>query len=156
MIFQKGHIYLSTPATECRKFIWVCTHLRTRRRSDVVTTSSLHPSDVAGTSQMNHPKTSRWNLTRRSQWYDSTIPYWNVVTTSQENITTTSHQYVSWTSQTSLKWNGTSQWYLTRRLSGTYPSHLYNVSCKSQMKHLMRFLWYVSTTSHSYVVPTPC
>ena len=40
------------------------------------------------------------------------------------------------------------------KLSGTYsrrPS-LYDVSCKSQMKHPIKLLWYVSTTSRSYVV----
>ena len=30
----------------------------------------------------------------------------------------------------------------------------YDVSCKTQMNHLTMLLWYVSTTSRSYVVPT--
>ena len=33
---------------------------------------------------------------------------------------------------------------------------LCDVSCKSQMKHSITSLWYVSTTSQSYVVATPC
>ena len=33
---------------------------------------------------------------------------------------------------------------------------LYDVSCRSQMKHSITSLWYVSTTSQSYVVATPC
>ena len=32
---------------------------------------------------------------------------------------------------------------------------LYDVSCKSQIKHQITLLWYVSTTSPSYVVATP-
>ena len=32
----------------------------------------------------------------------------------------------------------------------------YDVSCKSQMKQPLTSLWYVSTTSQSYVVVTPC
>ena len=68
---------------------------------------SVCPSDVAGTSQIKHPTTSRW--------YVSTTSYWDVVTKSQENVTTTSHQCVSSTSQTSLKWN---------TLSGTSPPRL--------------------------------
>ena len=86
--------------------------------------------------------------------------YWYVVTTSQGDIMTTSHQYVSPTSQISLKWNpqrrlsGTSP----RRLSGTYPRRpvrLYKFSCNPQIKHAITSLWYVSTTSRSYVVATP-
>ena len=33
---------------------------------------------------------------------------------------------------------------------------LYDVFCNSQMKHPITSLWYVSTTSRSYVVATPC
>ena len=33
---------------------------------------------------------------------------------------------------------------------------LSDVSCNSQMKHPITSLWYVSTTSQSYVVATPC
>ena len=33
---------------------------------------------------------------------------------------------------------------------------LYDVFCNSQMKHPITSLWYVSTTSQSYVVATPC
>ena len=33
---------------------------------------------------------------------------------------------------------------------------LYDVSCKSQMKHPITSLWYVSITSQSYVVVMPC
>ena len=71
----------------------------------------------------------------------------------------TSHQYVSTTSQISLKWS------TQRRLSGTLPRRhihnvplvgLYDVSCNSQMKHPITSLWYVSTTSRSYFVATPC
>ena len=99
----------------------------TTRQGDVVVTSQrrlfVRPSDVAGTSQMKHPTTSRWNVAKTSQWCVSTTSYWNVITTSQKDVTTTPHHYVSTTSQTSLKWNtqrrlsGTSP----RRLSGTYP-----------------------------------
>ena len=32
---------------------------------------------------------------------------------------------------------------------------LYDVSCKSQIKHQITLLWHVSTTSRSYVVATP-
>ena len=98
------------------------------RQQDVAATSkwrlSVCPSDVAVTSQMKHPTTSRW--------YVSATSYWNVVTTSQEDVTTTSHQCVSSTSQTSLKWNtqrrlsGTSP----RRLSGTYPWRLISTSLR--------------------------
>ena len=65
----------------------------------------LRPCNVAGTSQMKHPTTSRWNVVKTSQWYVSTTSYWNVVTTSQEDVTTTSHQYVFTTSQAILKRN---------------------------------------------------
>ena len=104
--------------------VLLITHPTLRRRGDVVTTSlSVRSSDVAGTSQVKHPTTSRWNVTKTFQSYVSTACYWNVVTTSQKDLTTKSHQYVSTTSQKSLKWNtqrrhgGT----LPRRLSGTYP-----------------------------------
>ena len=46
-----------------------------------------------------------------------------------------------------------------RRLSGTYagrPVCLYKFSCNFQMKHAIMLLWYVSTTSRSYVFATPC
>ena len=66
---------------------------------------SVRPSNVAGTSQMKHPTTSRWNVAKTSQWCVSTTSYWNVITTSQKDVTTTPHHYVSTTSQTSLKWN---------------------------------------------------
>ena len=33
---------------------------------------------------------------------------------------------------------------------------LYNISCNSKMKHPIKLMWYVSTTSWSYVVRTPC
>ena len=79
---------------------------------------SVRPSNVAGTSQMKHPTTSRWNVAKTSQWRVSTTSYWNVITTSQKDVTTTPHHYVSTTSQTSLKWN------TQRRLSGTFPRHL--------------------------------
>ena len=78
-------------------------HPATRRRGNVVTTSSVRHSDVAGRSQMKYPTTSQWNVTKRSQWYVSTTSYWNVVAASQGNLITTSHQYVSMTSQTSFK-----------------------------------------------------
>ena len=123
-----------------------------RRRSDV--SLSLRPNDVAGTSQMKHPTTSQWNV--------FTTSYWCVVTTSQRNVMTPSHQYVSTTSQIRLKWNtkqrlsGTSP----RLLSGTYPrrpiSTFCDVSCSSQMKYPITSVWYVSTTSPSYAVATPC
>ena len=133
----------------------ITTHLATRRRCDVATTSlSLRPNDVAGTSQMKHPTTPQWNV--------FTTSYWCVVTTSQRNVMTPSHQYVSTTSQIRLKWNtkqrlsGTSP----RLLSGTYPrrpiSTFCDVSCNSQMKYPITSVWYVSTTSPSYVVATPC
>ena len=64
---------------------------------------SVRPSDVAGTSQVKHPTTSRWNVTKTFQSYISKTCYWNVVTTSQKDLTTKSHQYVSTTSQKSLK-----------------------------------------------------
>ena len=74
---------------------------------------------------------------------------------------TRSHQYVSATSQLSLKRN--TQRRLSglspSRLSGTYPGRpvrLYKFSCNFQMKHAITLLWYVSTTSRSYVVATPC
>ena len=84
---------------------------------------SVHPSDVARTSQMKHPTTSWWNDAKTSQWYISTTSSWNVVRTSQEDVTTTSHQYIFTKYRTSLKRNtqrrliGTSP----RRPSGTYP-----------------------------------
>ena len=83
---------------------------------------SVRPSDVAGTSQMKHPTTSRWNVTKTSQWCVSTMTYWNVITTSQKAVTTTPHHYVSTTSQTSLKWN------TQRRLDGTSPRRLSGAS----------------------------
>ena len=76
------------------------------RHLDVLATSqrrlSVRPSDVAGTSQMKHPTTSRWNVAKTSQWCVSTTSYWNVMT-SQKDVTTTPHHYISMTSQTSLK-----------------------------------------------------
>ena len=92
------------------------------RQPDVVARSSrrlsVHPSDVAGTSQMKHPTASWWNIDKTSQWYFSTTFYWNVVTTFKKDLTTMSNQYVSTTSQTSLKWN------TQRRLSGMSPRRL--------------------------------
>ena len=35
-------------------------------------------------------------------------------------------------------------------------ARLYNAFCKSQMKQPVVLLWYVSTTSLSYAVATPC
>ena len=35
-------------------------------------------------------------------------------------------------------------------------ARLYNVPCKSQIKHPKTLLWYVSTTSRSYVFATSC
>ena len=47
-------------------------HPALRNRGDVAATSqrrlSLRPSDLAGTSQMKHPMTSRWNVAKTSQW----------------------------------------------------------------------------------------
>ena len=109
---------------------------------------------------MKHPMTSRWNVVKTSEWYFSTTSYRTVVTKSQKDVTTTSHQHVSTTSQTSLKWN------TQRRLSATLPRRLsgsildvpivrlYDASCKSQIKHPITLLWYVSTTSRCYVFAT--
>ena len=130
----------------------------TRRRSDVVTTSLGMSQRRRRYVSNETPTSSRWNVAKTSQWYVSTISYWNVVTMSQEDVAKTSHQYVSSTSLTSLKWNtqrrlsGTSP----RRLNGTYLVSLYDISCKSQMKHSITPLWYVSTTSQSYIAATTC
>ena len=118
---------------------------------------SVCSSDVAGKFQIKHSTTSRWNVTKTSQWDVSTTSYWNVVTTSQSNVTTTSHQYVSTTSQKSLKWNtqrcpsGTLPRRLMVRIYNVPLARLYDVCCKSQIKHRKMLLWYVSTTSWSYV-----
>ena len=97
-----------------------------------------------------------------SQWYVFTTTYWYNVTRSHGHVMTTSHQYVPTTSQISLEWN------TKRHLSGTPPRRLSvrihdvpllrldDVFCNSQMKHPITSLWYISTTSRSYVVVTPC
>ena len=94
---------------------------------------SVRPNDVAGTSQMKHPTTSRWNVAKTSQWCVSKTSYWNAITTSQKDVTTTPHHYASTTSQTSLKWN--TQWRLSgtlpRRLNGTYPRRPISTSRRS-------------------------
>ena len=64
---------------------------------------SVHPSDVAGTSQMKQLIMSRWNVKKISQWCVSTTCHWNAVTTSQEELRMTSHEFVPTTSQTNLK-----------------------------------------------------
>ena len=133
---QLFHYLLSHPAKRCR---------------------FVHPSDVAITSQMAHPMTS-W-------WYVFTKLYWNVLTTSQEDVTTTSYHNnvlsvglhdVSNNSQ--MKHPTTSQWYVTKA-SQWYEVQLlrlYDVFCKSKMKHQIGSLRQGSTTSGSYVVVTPC
>ena len=42
------------------------------------------------------------------------------------------------------------------RIHDVQLARLYNVFCKSQIKHPKTFLWYVFTTSRSYVSPTFC
>ena len=79
-----------------------------------------------------------------------------------KDLATTSFQYVSTTSQTSFRWN------IQQRLSGRYQdvwvvrihdvrlARLYDISCKSQIKHPKTLLRYVSTTSGSYVFAISC
>ena len=48
---------------------------------------SVSPSDVAGTSQMKHPTTSRWNVAKTSQWclYDVLLERHNDVSKGRNN-----------------------------------------------------------------------
>ena len=112
------------------------------------------PSDVSGTSQTKHSTKSQWNVTKTCQQYVFTTSYLHVVATSQRDVMTMPHQHVSTTSP-----------YVSNEIPNdvsVVPIHdvplvrLYNVSCNSQMKHPITSLWYVSTTSRSYVVVTPC
>ena len=111
---------------------------------------------------MKHSMTSQWNVAKTSQWYLFSTSYWYVVMTSHGDIITTSHQY----SPQCLKQvsNGTpndvsvvrDQDVSVVRIHYIPLVRLYDVSCKSQMKHPITSLWYVSTTSRSYVVARPC
>ena len=101
----------------------------TTRQGDVVVTSQrrlfVRPSDVAGTSQMKHPMTSRWNFAKTSQWYVSTTSYLE------------RHNNVS------------------KGRNDNAPSlRLHDVSNKSQMKHPTTSQWYVTKTSQWYVSTT--
>ena len=97
---------------------WSIYHPTTRRRGEVVTTFLCTSRDVAGTSKMKQPRTSRWTDAKTSQWYVFTTFYWEVVTTSEDVVTTMSHRYVFTTSETNLKWN------TEQRLIGTSPIRL--------------------------------
>ena len=81
----------------------------------------------------------------------STTSYWYVITTSQKVVTTTPHHYVSTTSQASLKWN------TQPRLSHDVPlAHLYNVSCKSQIKQSKNVVVVCLHHVSSYLFATSC
>ena len=141
---------------------WERTHPATRRRGDIVTASLCTSQRSRRYVSNETPKTSQWSVVKTCQWYVFTTSYWYVVTTSQGDVMTTSHQYVSTASQISLKWN-TQRHSVVRhqdvsvvRIHDVPLVRLYDVSCNSQMKHPITSLWYVSTTSQSYVAATPC
>ena len=112
------------------------------------------PSDVAGASQMKHPTTSQWNVAKTSQQYVFMVSYWYAVRTSQGDVMKMPHQQVSTTSQQVS--NEIPNNVSGVRIHDVPLVRLYDVSCNSQMKHPITSLWYVSTTSRSYVVATPC
>ena len=125
---------------------------------------SESPSEVAGMSQMKQPTTSRWNVAKTSQWYASmTSYYWNVIVmTSLKDVTTmsiiTSRRRLKQVSNETpndvsvVRYQDVS----VVRIHDVPLARLYDVSCKSQIKHPKPLLWYVSTTSRSYVFVTSC
>ena len=117
---------------------WERTHPATRRRGDIVTASLCTSQRSRRYVSNETPKTSQWSVVKTCQWYVFT------------------------TSQISLKWN-TQRHSVVRhqdvsvvRIHDVPLVRLYDVSCNSQMKHPITSLWYVSTTSQSYVFATPC
>ena len=123
---------------------------------------SVRPSNVAGTSQMKHPMTSSWNVAKTFQWFVSTRSYLNIVTTSQKFVTrclisTSSRRLKEVSNETPsdlsvVRYQDVS----VVRIHDVPLARLYDVSCKSQIKHPKTLLWYVSTTSRSYVFATSC
>ena len=112
-------------------------HPTTTRRGEVVAISLLRLIDVASASQMKHPMTSRWS------------PYC-YVTTSDVHVTRTSTRRLKQVSNESPRDVALVCYQDVPLVS------LYDVSCKSHMKHPMTLLRYFSTTSPSYVVPKLC
>ena len=92
---------------------------------------SVRPSDVAGTSQMEHPTTSRWNVAKASQWYVSTTVERRENILKRRSNGVPSVRLHDLLNKSQMKHPTTSQWYLTKM---------------SQ--------WYISTTSHFYASAT--
>ena len=128
--------------------VLLITHPTLRRRGDVVTTSlSLY---VPATSQVR-PK---WNTQRR---LDGTSPR-RFSRTSPQRVIGTSPQRLKKVSNETP--NGVTvvrcQDVSVVRIHDVLLARLYDVSCKSQIKHQKILLWYVYTTSWSYVFATSC
>ena len=110
---------------------------------------------------MKNATTSQWNVAKTSQWYVFTTSYWYATMTSHGNVMTPSHQYVSITPQMKHPMKYLSAVVRHHNVSVVRIHYiplvrLYDVFCNSHMKHSITQLWYVSTTSWSYVVARPC
>ena len=123
---------------------FVSTHPATRLRGNVVTTplyTSKQRRRYVSNETPNNVSVERRQVVSVARLHNVLLERYDDVLRGRYNDTLSAHLH-DFLNKFQMK------------LSGTYsrsPS-LYDVSCKSQMKHPIKLLWYVSTTSRSYVV----
>ena len=133
-------------------------HPATRCRDDVENTSLY----VRATSQVRLKWNTQWRLSGTSPSRLSGTSPWRLIGTSwrrlkrmlqRRAITTSPRRLKQVSNETANDASVVShQDVSVVRIHDIPLLRLYDISCKSQMKHPMTLLWYVSTTSRSHVV----
>ena len=130
------------------------THPALRRRGDIVTTSLC-------TSQRRRryfPNETPNDVSMERRQNVSVVRLHNILLERRNDVSKGHNNDVP--SERLQDVSKSPKWNTQRRLSGTFHdvplARLYDVSFKSQIEHPKTLLWYVSTTSPSYVFATSC